>query len=153
MTKFAVDYTGVENKIYKKAYRLADVKDQLETVAFDIVRFKDQDKGAELWQVQSADDGDYIVAIYDNDAEEMKSEAAWDVFVSKTAGDLQISYKGEPLVKVAASKLGIPAKELHKVSSYLPTKLAENKKLVNALLNQLSPSAKKEVLLKYPELV
>jgi hypothetical protein len=63
MPKFSVDYSGLENKIYKKAYRLADVKDQLETVAFDIVRFKDNDKGAELWQVQSADDGDYIVAL------------------------------------------------------------------------------------------
>lgn len=152
MTKFEVDYTGVE-KIYKKAYRLADVKDQLETVAFDIVRFKDQDKGADLWQIQSADDGDYIVAIYGDDAEEMKVEASWEVFISKTAGDMQVSYKGDPIIKIAASKLGIPPNELHKVPSYLPAKLAENKKMVSALLNQLSPSAKKAVLLKYPELV
>lgn len=152
MTKFEVDYTGIENKIYKKAYRLAEVKDQLETVGFDIVRFKDNDKGADLWQIQSADDGDYIVAIYD-EGEDMKVEAAWDVFMSKTAGDLQFSYKGDPIVRVAGSKLGIPSDELHKVPSYLPAKLAENKKLVSSLLNQLSPSAKKAVLLKYPELV
>ena len=152
MTKFSVDYTGVEQKIYKKAYRLSDVKDQLETVAFDIVRFKDGDKSADLWQVQSAEDGDYIVSIY-NEEEELKVDAVWEVFLSKTAGDLQISYKGEPIVKLAASKLGVPANELHKVPTYLPAKLAENKKLVKALLSQLTPSAKNAVLVKYPELV
>jgi hypothetical protein len=152
MPKFAVDYSGLENKIYKKAYRLADVKDQLETVAFDIVRFKDNDKGADLWQVQSADDGDYIVALYNGDPEE-KVAALWDVSIMKTAGDLQVSYKGDPIVRVAASKLGIPFAELSRIPDYLPSKLAENKKLVKALLNELATSAKNEVLKKYPELV
>ena len=152
MSKFAIDYSGLENRIYKKAYRLEDIKDQLETVAFDVVRFKDGDKGAELWQVQSGDDGEYIVALYQPDAEE-KSASVWDVAINKTAGELQISYKGDPLVKIAAAKLGIPRSELHKVPEYLPSKLAENKKLVKALLNALTASAKKEVLNKYPELV
>ena len=152
MPKFSVDYSGLENKIYKKAYRLADVKDQLETVAFDIVRFKDHDHGADLWQVQSADDGDYIVALYNGDGEE-KTAAIWNVTVMKTGGDLQVSYKGDPIVRVAASRLGIPFAELNRIPDYLPTKLAENKKLVKALLNELSASAKNEVLKKYPELV
>jgi hypothetical protein len=152
MPKFSVDYSGLENKIYKKAYRLSDVQDQLETVAFDIVRFKDDDKGADLWQVQSADDGEYIVALYQPD-EDKKVASTWEVMISKTAGDLQISYKGDPIVRVASSKLGIPRTELHKVPDYLPEKLASNKKLVKALLNELSESAKKEVLNKYPELV
>jgi hypothetical protein len=152
MPKFSVDYSGLENKIYKKAYRLSDVQDQLETVAFDIVRFKDDDKGADLWQVQSADDGEYIVALYQPD-EDKKVASTWEVMISKTAGDLQISYKGDPIVRVASSKLGIPRTELHKVPDYLPEKLASNKKLVKALLKVLSESAKKEVLNKYPELV
>jgi len=146
MPKFSVDYSGLENKIYKKAYRLADVKDQLETVAFDIVRFKDHDHGADLWQVQSADDGDYIVALYNGDGEE-KTAAIWNVTVMKTGGDLQVSYKGDPIVRVAASRLGIPFAELNRIPDYLPTKLAET------LLNELSASAKNEVLKKYPELV
>jgi hypothetical protein len=150
--KNTIDYLSLENKIYKKAYRLSDVKDQLESVAFDIVRFKDSDKGADLWQVQSADDGEYIVAMYQDDGEE-KTAALWEVMISKTAGDLQVSYKGDPLVSVAASKLGIPRAELHKVPEYLPSKLAENPKLVKALLNELPTSAKNEVLKKYPELV
>ncbi len=152
MSKFSLDYSKLENRLYKKAYRLSDVKDQLETVAFDIVRFKDADKGADLWQVQSADDGDYIVALYQPD-EEKTAAPLWDVRVSKTAGDLQISYKGDPLVRVAASRLGIPRAELEKVEEYLPSKLASNKKLVQALLKELPESTKEEVLNKYPELV
>jgi hypothetical protein len=151
MAKFSIDYSSLEPQIYKKAYRLSDVKDRLESVAFDVVRFKDSDKGAELWQVQSADDGEYIVALYQPD-EEVKS-ATWDVVVNKTAGSLQISYNGDPLVSVAADKLGIPRSELHKVPEYLPGKLASNKKLVKALLNELPESAKIAVLSKYPELV
>lgn len=152
MSKYQIDYSSLENRVYKKAYRLSDVKEQLETVAFDIVRFKDSDKAADLWQVQSAEDGEYIVALYQPD-EEPKVAAVWEVAVSKTAGDLQISYKGDPLVRLSASKIGIPRSELGQVEAYLPEKLASNKKLVKALLNELSESAKKEVLNKYPELV
>lgn len=152
MSKNSIDYSSLENKIYKKAYRLEDVKDQLETVAFDIVKFKDGDKGADLWQVQDSDDGQYIVALYDGEETDKKAECLWGVAVSKTASALQISYKGDPIVKIASSKLGIPFAELHKAEKYLPSKLADNKKLVKALLNELNESAKKEVLSKYPEL-
>ncbi|HEY5267788.1 MAG TPA: hypothetical protein VII94_01485, partial [Candidatus Saccharimonadales bacterium] len=113
MTKFNVDYSSLAGQITKKAYRLTDVKDQLETVAFDIVRFKDGDKGAELWQVQNAADGDYIVALYDEEVEKTAS-IPWSVLVTKNGKDLQISYKGDPLVRLASSKLGIPSHELHK---------------------------------------
>ena len=152
MSKNHLDYSGLEKIIYKKAYKLADVKDQLESVAFDIVRFKDSDKSAELWQVQNADDGDYIVALYESESVE-KLASAWDVAVNKTAGDLHISYKGDPIVRIASSKLGIPKSEIYKIPDYLPTKLAESRKLVNALLNELPVSAKNEVLKKYPELI
>lgn len=156
MKKFPIDYSGLA-KITKKAYRLSDVKDQLETVAFDIVRFKDGDKGAELWQVQNADDGDYIVALYDEDEVEktasVHSANPWGVLVTKNGSDLQISYKGDPLVRLASSKLGIPSAELHKAEQYLPEKLATNKKLVKALLSELSEAARQEVSKRYPELV
>jgi len=150
MSIFNVDYSGLENNLYKKAYRLNDVKDKIEKVAFDVVRFKDDDKGAELWQIQSADDGDYIVAIYQS--EEEKTASNWDVVINKINGDMQVSYKGDPLVRIASSKIGIPQKELYKVEQYLPQKLTNNKKLVKTLLNELNESTKKEVLNKYPEL-
>jgi len=152
MPKFNIDYSALANQMVKRAYRLSDVKDQLESVAFDVVRFKDSDKSADLWQVQSADDGEYIVALYQPDEEE-KTAANWQVSVNKVASALEVSYKGDPIVRVAASRLGIPSAELSTVPAYLPAKLASNKKLVKALLSELSPTAKQEVLTKYPELV
>lgn len=152
MQKFAIDYSKLETNIYKKTYRLDEVKDKIERVAFDIVRFKDEDRGADLWQVQSADDGDYIVAVYQPEDEE-KIASNWHVSINKVSGDMQISYKGDPLVRVASAKIGIPKEELQKAEQYLPQKFADNKKLVKALLNELNESAKKEVLSKYPELV
>jgi hypothetical protein len=151
MSKFSVDYSVLATQITKKAFRLADVKDQLESVAFDVVRFKDSDKSADLWQVQSADDGEYIVALYQPEEEE--KTAAWDVSILKSSGQLQVSYKGDPLVRLNASRLGVPRSEINKVPGYLPAKLATNPKLVKALLNELPESAKNEVLAKYPELV
>lgn len=149
MSKNDIDYLSLENKFYKKAYKLSEVQDRLETVAFDIVRFRDGDDSANLWKIQDADDGQYIVALYEQD--DVKT-SDWDVAVSKTASHIQVSYKGDPIVKIASSKLGIPPNELYKAQSYLPNKLSENKKLVKALLNELGESAKKEVLNKYPEL-
>jgi hypothetical protein len=153
MSRFPINYSGLENTIYKKAYRLEDVKDSIERVAFDVVRFKDDDNSANLWQIQSADDGDYIVAIYDPESVEKIATNDWSVVFNKISGDLQVSYKGDPLVRLAYSKLGIPRTELNKTEQYLPEKLANNKKLVSALLNELNETAKKEVLSKYPELV
>ena len=158
MPKYSLDYSKLATQITKKAYRLSDVKDQLETVAFDIVRFKDGDKGADLWQVQSADDGDYIVALYDDEAEGSEKTATassnpWDVFVSKDGKTLQVSYKGDPLVRFASSKLGIPPQEMRQAAEYLPEKLASNKKLVKALLSELNEVARLEVSKRYPELV
>lgn len=152
MSKYSIDYSSLANQITKKAYRLADVKDKLETVAFDVVRFKDGDQGAELWQIQSADDGDYIVALYDEEPEQEKT-AGWSVVATKNGSHLQISYKGDPIVRLASSKLGIPADELHKAEEYLPVKLANNPKLVKALLRELSETARQEVARRYPELV
>jgi hypothetical protein len=153
MSKFQINYSVLGESIRKTAYRLEDVKDRIERVAFDVVKFKDDDNGANLWQVQSADDGDYIVSIYDPESDDIKVASDWSVSINKISGDLQVSYKGDPLVRVAYSKLGIPRNELNKAEQYLPSKLAENKKLVNSLLNELGESAKKEVLSKYPELV
>ena len=150
MSRNSIDYDNLERTIYKKAYRLEEVQDRIERVAFDIVRFKDDDNLANLWQVQNSDDGDYIVSMYD--LEEQLVASAWAVHVNKLSGDMQFSYHGDPIVRVAGSKLGIPAEELQQAVQYLPEKLANNKKLVKSLLNELNGPAKNEVLSKYPEL-
>lgn len=157
--KFNLDFSQLENSISpkKRVFRLEDVKDRLEKVAFDLVRFKDADMGAQLWQVSKDLDGQFIVALYQEDesnpgVEKTASKCPWEVFASSLTGDLQISFKGDPIAKLSSSKLGIPASEIHKVPSYLPEKLASSPKLVKALLSELSDSTKKLVLSKHPEL-
>lgn len=150
MSKFSVDYSVLDSALNKKSYKLSEVKDRIKKVAFDVVRFSDGDEAANLWQIQSADDGDYIVAIYDEPPVEKTSN--WDVLLLKTAGEVQISYKGDPIVRLASNKLGVPVSELDKVAEYLPSRLTENKKLVIALLKELPETTKNIVLKKYPEL-
>ena len=155
MSKFEVDYSNLEQKVYKKAYKLSDVKNRIERVAFDVVRFSDGDEASKLWQIQSADDGDYIVALYDEPEEAIKtasSSSDWDIALNKSASVIDVYYKGDPIVRVASSKLGIPITELPLVSKYLPQKLSENKKLVSALLNEAGEEVKQELYKKYPEL-
>ena len=157
MSKFSVDYSGLENVLYKKSYKLSEVQDKIEKVAFDVVRFKDSDKRSLLWQIQSAEDGDYIVAMYDEKDGEVVKEASvstnhWEVLLSKNSSDLHFYYKGEPVIKVASQKLGISKSEISSVPNYLPKKLSENKKLASSLLNLLGEPAKQMILSKYPEL-
>lgn len=152
--EYGVDFNALGNSLTKKPiYKLADVKDRLETVAFDIVRFKSSDEGANLWKIESSpDDGDYIVTLYEEEVP-TKTANVWEASLSKTANILQVFYKGDPLVSVSTTKLGIPTSELGSVSRYLPAKLAENTRLQRALLSELSPAAQKAVFSKYPELI
>ena len=154
MRDFTVDYAKLEDKLLKKSYRLSEVKDQIERVAFDIVRFKDGDKGAALWQVQSAEDGDYIVSLYEDREEENTKTASlsWEVIASKTNKSLNFFYKGEPVVRIATSQLGIPENEIDLAKRYLPARLSQNKTLVSALLCHLKSESKTQLLAKYPEL-
>jgi hypothetical protein len=148
---FGVDFDKLETRLLKKSYRLSDVKDQLETVSFDIVRFRSGDEASKLWQIQSAEDGDYIVTLYQEEDLE-KTASPWQVSLSKIGKDLNFFYKGDPIAKIATSKFQIPENELPSVERYLPVKLASNKKLVGLLLNSLNETAKNLVLSKYPEL-
>jgi hypothetical protein len=152
MSKNFIDYNALDNVVNKKTYRLSEVKDQLEKVAFDVVRFKDSDKGADLWQIQSSDDGDYIVSLYEESEETVKtaSQKIWEVVNSGSS--LHFFYKGDPIAKLASSSLGFSTDDAKSVSKHLGKKLAENKKLVNLLLGQVEETAKQRILNKYPEL-
>lgn len=152
MSKFDIDYKDLDQKINKRSYKLSEVAHKLEKVAFDVVRFRD-DEPAKLWQVQSADDGDYIIALYkEEEIEKTASVNNWSVELVKNSNNLLISYKGEPLTKIASSQIGVSDKDLAKVSSFLPKSLSNNKKLVKVLLNEVSSSRRQEVLRKFPEL-
>ncbi len=157
MPKFSVDYNNLSDSVLKKSYKLSDVEHKLEKVAFDVVRFKDSDID-ELWQIQSSDDGEYIVALYNPEDSSTNKKIAsstklnWDIIISESSSDLNILYKGDAILKIASSRLGIPLEEINLVKKYLPNRLSENKALVKALLNEVSQEKRKSILAKYPEL-
>lgn len=153
MNKFSVDYNSLVNSIEKKAFRLSDVQDRIEKVAFDVVRFKDGEDDL-LWKIESSDEGDFIVPLYADETNSLLVEAAsnpWEVIVSK-ANNIHVFYKGEEIAHVAHTKLALATEQLASVPRFLPKKLASNKNLVSALLKELSTTARTEVLRKYPEL-
>src|SRR5277367_5566215 len=144
MKHFSIDYQELANSVshaHKEFFKLADVKHRLEKVGFDVVRFKDGNPD-ELWQIQNSDDGDYIVARYDSEEPKVEAKAAtlWETLVSESSGDINIFYKGQPIVKMAASKLGISSEDVKTIKRFLPGKLASDKSFVKALLNTLDES-------------
>lgn len=149
MSKSSLDYQFLQDTLEKRRYKLADVKDQIVKVAFDVVRFKDGNVD-ELWKIQNADDGDYIIALYDEDSENVKKEATWKVSLNKLSGDVLFSYKNEMITKIASSKLGID--DYNFIEQQLSQKLSENSGLVKALLKELPVSERNELVKKFPEL-
>lgn len=155
MDKYAVDLNSLKESLTKKkAYRLEDVKDKIRKVAFDVVRFVNKDENIDgLWQVHHADDGDYIVAMYDDEPEEVeKTSSNWSVILDKTSENINIFYKNAPINKVAVASLGIPKEDANLVCDYLPEKLASNKKLAASLLADLAKETRTQILEQYPDL-
>jgi hypothetical protein len=156
MQKFSIDYSVLTHSLTNKVYKLADVKDRLVKVAFDIVRFKDGPID-ELWEVSQADDGDYIVARYELDAPEPTKTASVKTASSNWAANfsndnIHIAYKGQPIAKFAATELGLASAELPSACSFLPAKLASDEEFVKALLKALPQEKRDRLLSLYPEL-
>lgn len=144
------DYQGLDHSVTgRKAYRLVDVKDHIEKVAFDVVRFKDDDDLSKLWVVQSADDGEVIVAMYDEESLETKS--SWEAVPDKLA-NVNIFYKGEPIRKLSLKSLGIPEGDKFVLCRSLNKKLASDSDFQRSLLKDLSTDDRRSLLEKYPEL-
>ena len=156
MSGFSINYDTLSETVSKRKLKLTtDIQAKLEKVAFDICRFKNEDP-EELWQVQNSDDGDYIVALYDETVSATKkaqktASKCWEVLASQN-NDLNVFYKGEPIVKMASAKLGIKTEDISIVIKHLPAKLASNKVLVNALLKEVPETVRHVILKKYPEL-
>lgn len=145
------DLDAFANKISKKSYKFAEVKDRLEKVAFDVYRFKNASSPDELWQVESGNDGEYIVALYtDEEDKAPKTASNWNIIVKNA--EVNIFYKGEFLHKIASEKLGFAADESSLVTQYLPSKLETNHKLVQALFKEVDQNIRQAFIAKYPEL-
>ena len=159
MKKSSIDYSALENKLTeKKAYKLSEVENQLKKVAFDVVRFDSSANIDGLWQIQRGADGDYIVAMYDDEnngletTSGLKTASDWNVVADRSGSSLSIFYKGTPITRLATAVLGLPAEEAELITSYLPSKLATNGNLVKGLLKEISVQERQELLSKYPEL-
>lgn len=156
MVKHQVNYESLDQVINKKTYKLSEVKDRLIKVAFDLYRLKNNDP-EELWQVQNSDDGDYIVARYNDEVEkEVKVAVAsvispWEVSASEL--DVSIFYKGYPISKISLASLGMKNEDAESITAFLPEKLASDKNLVKALVNDLNEKVKNKIIQMYPELV
>lgn len=155
----ALDYNNLEKSLSKKlSYKLSDVQGRIEKVAFDVVRFVDSQNIDDLWQIQSCDDGEYIVAMYDDD-EALKAEASvnpsslWKVASSNATGQVSIFYKDHPLAHFNSSDFGIPKNEASLMNRYLPSKLASSPSFVRKTLGSLSDLQQSEIYSKFPELL
>lgn len=147
--KTNVNLEPVLGAYHKRKFKFDDVKSNFTKVAFDIYRKNDAPKD-ELWQIQSADDGDYIIALYDEEKVATASFQPWSVVIKNA--DLHVFYKQEHLCKVASTQLGFQESDLSLAKQYLPSKLASNKNLVKALLNTVDHVTQRSILSKYPEL-
>jgi hypothetical protein len=133
----------------KKSYILSDVESKIEKVAFDVVRFKDDDL-SHLWQIQKSSDGtEIIVAMYDEPELTVESKKEWAAIPDKSA-NIHVFYKGEAIYKLASGMFN--ASDVDIVCRTLTSSLSSDRAFVNALVQELSPVSRDLVLQKYPEL-
>lgn len=159
MNKFSVDYTHLATSLHRKVYALDDVKDRIEKIAFDVVRFMDGSEDIDkLWKIHQDNDGkNYIVAMYDDEEEATKTAKTagsneWDASIDKRATTIQIFYKNEPIKKIAIANYGWSAPEAAEFATKLPQKLSEDRKFAHTILASLDDGERETLLAKYPEL-
>lgn len=161
MEKFAVNYNDLQGDLTPRptAFRYADVKHRLKKVAYDIVRFVDGDDISGLWQIQQTEEGDVIVAQYDDtanfsEAEKVASvETNWRAIADRSGENINIFYKDSPVTKVSLASMGIPTEDADVVCRYLPEKLATNEALTSNMLAEMSSNNLKNLVRAHPELV
>ena len=150
--KFTVDFNRLAEKVRPhQFYRLADVEHRIERVAYDLVRFRDNEDMDQLWKIEDSSDGPVIVALYSNDnTETEKVSSDWEAVSDKRA--MHIYYKGEPLVSLSSEQLGIPANEFGTVRRWLPKKLAEDEEVQKAIFQKVASPVRKVIVQRFPEL-
>jgi len=154
--KFTVDFDHLTKTLLpqKRAYRLADVEDRIERVAYDLVRFRDNADTDQLWKIEEGSDGPVIVALYGEDGTMKTSESSvkrdWDAIPDKKA--VHVFYKGEAIVSLSSQELGIPVEEFDIVRRWLPRKLEADQGLQKELLSKVASSGRELIAQRFPEL-
>jgi len=149
MEKYAIDINKLDKEINApKRIKLADVNARIEKVGFGMVRFIDDKNKLNLWQIV---DGEYIVAMYEDQAD-YKTANDWSIESDKLNKNATIFYKNSPIKSIAFSEFGIPEAEINTFKEVLPERLANNKELVNKMMNDIDAGYKVALFNKYPEL-
>lgn len=153
--KFTVNFDNLsQTLIPQKSYRLVDVQNRIEKVAYDLVRFRDNEDTDQLWKIQDGTDGPVIVALYGDDGglatESSKEKNNWDALPDKSA--MHIYYKGEPLVSLSAKEMGIPETEFNVARRWLPKKLAGDEKLQKEMFSKVGGRSRELICQRFPEL-
>ena len=151
MDKHLVDFESLDTKFNKpKVYKLSDVKHLITKVAFDIVRFRENEDTEQLWKIEDTVDGPVIVAMYQSTpASEKISNAStnnWKVVVS--GQNLNIFYKDENIKKIAA----LSEDDAFSMSRWIPKSLNSNASFRSAFLNEIPEVSRDFLFTKYPEL-
>jgi len=155
MDKFKLDHNELAKKLNgRKCYKLAEVSDQIKKVAFDVVTFRNNPET--LWRIVPGDDGDYIVANYE-DGDVLISESveekdsikqSWKVYTDRMNKTATIYYKNTPIKQISLQSIDDPEDFKYRT----PKVLSKNAQLVNKLINELDQNFKNQVLSLYPEL-
>ena len=144
------DYDRLDGNINaKKVYKLKDVNDRIERVAFDVVRFRDSEGFDKLWVVQEQNGDQVLVAMYNEDE---KIEAKAWAAIPDQSGNVSVFYKGEPITRLSMVSYGLPNEEASVVCRFLPKKLASDRSFAHSLLSELSSADRNAVFEKHPEL-
>lgn len=143
----AEDYEKLNGKINRpKMYKLADIEDKIIRIAFDVVRFRDDDNLDKLWVVQEQNGEEVIVAMYED--EEGQTKSAWAAIPDATG--INVFYKSEPITRFSFQEIGIPKDESDSLCRCLPVKLAADNRFRKSFLNDLSD--RDAVYARFPEL-
>jgi len=157
MDKFNFNFDELDHTLNApKMYKLADVKDQIRKVAFNVVTFRNNPET--LWQVVQGDGGEeYIVATYTTEPVDLVSTSsaasktekkAWVVETDRLGKKATIFYNNMPITNVDVSKID----DLEDFKYRTPQLLNKNASLVTKMLNSLDESYRRQVLNMFPEL-
>lgn len=151
--RFSINFDELSKTVAKpqNTYRLSDVQHKIEKVAYDLVRFRDNQDTDQLWKIEETADGPMIIALYGEDGQlTSESKSDWDAIPNKQA--MHIFYKGEPLAAFSSNELGIPVSEFSVARRWLPKKLASDQDIQRAIFEKLPNSNRIAIAKRFPEL-
>jgi hypothetical protein len=148
MDKFKADLSEIQKMLDTNRLPVSGNEHRMVRVAFDFFRL-DGDETDDLWEVQSADDGEFLVRTYSlpEETEEIKT-SSWSVTADKEYANLTIAYQGVPITRLASKDYGAETLEDGKLlQGVVFNKLATDVEFIKTMILSL-PASKKVALLR-----